>query len=837
MKKIALFSDGTGNSSANPNKTNVWRAYKALDCRPGKGQVAFYDNGVGTSSFRPMALLGRATGWGLKRNVKQIYGYLCRTYEPGDKIYAFGFSRGAFTIRVVVALIASQGIIDPKTAKDERDLDRLISAAYRKFRSGHFTPSFLSVFLRPLRDAILRGWQKLQGYTLYDRMKNHAYPPEQPNDDLITFVGIWDTVDAYGLPVDELTRAWDRVVWPLTFRDRNLSPRVKRACHALALDERRESFEPTLWNEENAPLEGNIDATRIAQVWFAGVHSNIGGGYPDDGLSLVAFNWVLDESERFDGLSYLKEERERFANQADRFGPLYDSRKGFGNVFRYAPRNLDRLCREERPGLANWIKKQLGAGTVGTWFKQFDFIGEVETNAVKIVKPKIHHTVFERITGSGNGYAPINIPNDYALVDKEGAIIDLQSESPQPLPESAAAAKTRRRNQSYTWNKVWLRKLLYYATFVFGLIFLFYPYLRGTDSNDEGNVLTETIDNIFGAFSTVFRALPAMVGKIPGLAFAGDWANDFAIFPYAFLAFLLILLLLLAASFSARSRIKREMRGNWSHVTGLGSPVSPGKWRKKLALHLDDLKPDGAIEVAPDGTIVRSTGGKVSRAVRIVFESLAVLLMMVLVLAAASRTVFFAVNSTGFVCQTEDDAESPPNESAEREPLTKTFTFDPRDPCDAMGVELEQRSSYRISMRLSDGWADANILANINGWRDADWYLYLLTPFRRHLFAGWYQPIVRVGGTRFERIAFEPDNNANSNGAIHHMIIKPRRKGWLYLYVNDAVFLMPGVFGFIYRNNKGDACVCIQELPREGKRPAPPEELCCDAEDCMARQE
>lgn len=98
MKRIVVLSDGTGNSSAKLFKTNVWRLYQALDlAEPGPGvvpQVASYHDGVGTSSFRPLAMLGGAFGWGLKRNVLDHYEYLCRTWQPGDEIYAFGFSRG-----------------------------------------------------------------------------------------------------------------------------------------------------------------------------------------------------------------------------------------------------------------------------------------------------------------------------------------------------------------------------------------------------------------------------------------------------------------------------------------------------------------------------------------------------------------------------------------------------------------------------------------------------------------------------------------------------------------------------------------------------------------------
>ena len=231
MKKIILFADGTGNSSSSPQKTNVWRAYQALDRSETSNQIAFYDNGVGTSLFTPTAVLGLVFGWGLARNVKQIYGLLCRTYELGDEIYGFGFSRGAFTMRVAVALIANQGIIDRNLAKDDRDLDQLIAAAYRRFRRESFTPSMLSAVVRFLRHLFLRERVLKYCHSKFDsepydpkyniRYKYTGYLKDKP---LIKFVGVWDTVDAYGLPVDELTRAWDRVVWPLTFKDRDLSP-------------------------------------------------------------------------------------------------------------------------------------------------------------------------------------------------------------------------------------------------------------------------------------------------------------------------------------------------------------------------------------------------------------------------------------------------------------------------------------------------------------------------------------------------------------------------------------------------------------------------------------
>src|SRR3954467_9555264 len=113
-RKIVVLSDGTGNSSAALWRTNVWRTFDAIDLS-GSEQVAFYDDGVGTSSFKPLAILGGAFGSGLKRNVLDIYKFLCLNYKEGDQIFAFGFSRGAFTIRVLIGLVLSQNLVTGAT--------------------------------------------------------------------------------------------------------------------------------------------------------------------------------------------------------------------------------------------------------------------------------------------------------------------------------------------------------------------------------------------------------------------------------------------------------------------------------------------------------------------------------------------------------------------------------------------------------------------------------------------------------------------------------------------------------------------------------------------------
>src|SRR5712675_1454709 len=149
-KNIVLLADWTGNSSSKLFKTNVWRLYQALDLKNPLEQIAYYDDGIGTSSFKPLAILGGVFGIGLKRNVIDIYSFCCRNYNAGDRIYGFGFSRGAFTIRVVAGLIAYVGLV--KYNGDEEDLALQARAAYRKYRGRFHTVLHLEKPLRRLRD-------------------------------------------------------------------------------------------------------------------------------------------------------------------------------------------------------------------------------------------------------------------------------------------------------------------------------------------------------------------------------------------------------------------------------------------------------------------------------------------------------------------------------------------------------------------------------------------------------------------------------------------------------------------------------------------------------------
>ena len=161
----------------------------------------------------------------------------------------------------------------------------------------------------------------------------------------VEFLGLWDTVDAYGLPIETFERGVDRWVWPLSIDDTELHPGINKACHALSLDDRRKAFHPLLWNEPEAAVrdESHTDDERLTQVWFAGMHANVGGGYPDDSLSSVPLRWIIHEAQKHE-LSFNRIALLDLDSKIAPYGPIYDSRSGLGGYYQYKPRPLDPAC-------------------------------------------------------------------------------------------------------------------------------------------------------------------------------------------------------------------------------------------------------------------------------------------------------------------------------------------------------------------------------------------------------------------------------------------------------------------------------------------------------------
>jgi uncharacterized protein (DUF2235 family) len=250
-KKIIFCADGTWDE---PGKdTNVYKIYKALTTSA--DQVPYYDDGVGSDGILIQKLAGGAFGAGLFQKIKDGYTKIAHTYEKGDEVFIFGFSRGAYTARALAGMIAVSGL---PTANFT---DEVVDTAFEAYRN------------KDQRAALLAELNKT--CDLFDAK--------------LSMVGVWDTVGSLGIP------AIFGGVSPILygFIDTSLHPDVLNAYHAMAIDEKRAEFPATLWT---SPAPGQT----LEQVWFCGVHCDVGGSYPDDSdgsaLSDLTLAWMMSKA-------------------------------------------------------------------------------------------------------------------------------------------------------------------------------------------------------------------------------------------------------------------------------------------------------------------------------------------------------------------------------------------------------------------------------------------------------------------------------------------------------------------------------------------------------------
>lgn len=381
MKNIVLCADGTGHRGGYGRDTNVYKTYKAVDINsPGVDQYTFYDQGVGTdksdtSKNKYRTALSGAFGFGFRSNVLHLYHFLARSYNPGDAIFLFGFSRGAATVRAFAGFINACGLVD------------------RNHSSVQTNGAFDGDKFQELVEQAFECYQNNKNKAAQQKFKDQYAVKESihaPNGDLkIKFVGVWDTVSALGFSQDfSLLLKWifstaekisNMIPWLAhDFYDYELNNSIENAYHALSIDDERTTFHPLVWNEKN--FTGHVE-----QVWFAGVHSNVGGGYPRTGLSDVALQWMQSKAQAH-GLVLYQDHLTAIQDSANIYDKLYDSRDGVAIYYRYGPRNLVELCDN----------------------KLTDNIA-------------IHLSAYKKIKELSDSYAPDCIPRSFDLVDIDPA--------------------------------------------------------------------------------------------------------------------------------------------------------------------------------------------------------------------------------------------------------------------------------------------------------------------------------------------------------------------------------------------------------------------------------
>ncbi|MDP6822105.1 MAG: DUF2235 domain-containing protein [Dehalococcoidia bacterium] len=283
-RRIVICCDGTWNTPDRSNPTNVVKLARSITpvSSDGTSQIVFYDLGVGTGPWLDR-YTGGALGMGLVKNIEDAYRFLIHNYEPGDDVFLFGFSRGAYTARSLAGLIRNVGLLH-KTQVDE------FQNAFALYRRKDAGP---------------------------ESSEARAFRNRHAREIDIHFVGVWDTVGALGIPLGGLRWLTRR---KHGFHDVELSRGVKNGFHALAIDEKRGSFKPSLWMAKKK--EGQV----VEQVWFAGAHSDVGGGYYRAGLSDMAFDWMKEKAEGC-GLAFDEEYVESIIHVDHLSGP-HDSKKG-----------------------------------------------------------------------------------------------------------------------------------------------------------------------------------------------------------------------------------------------------------------------------------------------------------------------------------------------------------------------------------------------------------------------------------------------------------------------------------------------------------------------------
>ena len=340
-KNIVVLSDGTGQDGGAGHDSNVYKLYRMLEDRT-ENQIVYYDQGVGTDKRK---VSGNAFGVGFTENIVQCYRFIFENYEAGDKIFLLGFSRGAATVRSLASFIHYFGIL-PKSRS------ALIKQAFKLYEAGlqpitQDKETKLEEDSRKFIERLTKRGNDLitdTSYQIYKALRKDlkdkanqftiAHPTMWAE---IEFLGVWDTVPALGVvALAGLSLVVDRLPWwRFSFHDFALHRSVKNAYQALSIDDDREWFWPTIWNQY-----GDENKQKIKQVWFSGAHTDVGGGFAEAGLSDVTLEWMVQKAS-LHGLRFYFGSRKywNFCIAPDAADIDHPPRVGWGKVYKAGERD------------------------------------------------------------------------------------------------------------------------------------------------------------------------------------------------------------------------------------------------------------------------------------------------------------------------------------------------------------------------------------------------------------------------------------------------------------------------------------------------------------------
>jgi uncharacterized protein (DUF2235 family) len=708
-RKLVLFADGTGNAFTT-QESSVWRLYEALD-HTQPDQIAHYIKGVGTAGWAPLAALDGATGIGVPGNVRKLYRFLCWNWREGDEIYIFGFSRGAFTARTLASLIASQGLVPAEidgTPVSHAEMERNAMAAWREYRRDTvpLKKTLPTIWIaRFIRDVLLYLYHAICRHRAYADVRAAMNGRKEID---IEFLGLFDTVEAFGVPIEELRVAIDWAIWPISFRNHRPSRKVKHICHALALDDERTTFHPLRIDQSHLAPDQTVE-----EVWFTGVHSDVGGGYPESTLSFVPLVWMANQ---LDGrLRFQRGTIQHFKEYQSAIGPMHDSRSGAAVLYRYGPRPV-------LPGAANG-----GA-------------------------PVVHFAVVERMLHGCDDYAPIMLPADTRVLMPNGDKLDLTDEGTREAMKTAYLAKARgpRRQKeadaftamsmpdaemaSLARDTVWWRRVAYFSLLFMAGVIAVWPLIAHPlvqwSKHPVGHQGISIIANIDWVFGAVVAPLANLVREVLP-SYAAPWL-DVAIY-YPFLTSIVVALTwwVWNKNSELRDTIQERARLAWntprrkasrSHIDEPGPLLKFGHW---MRMNAGPARLFVARGVVPAVFLIA------------VFGSAALLL---------SNSLFTGRVALGKVCTTSQDPAVPRIGTPVRdEPTDATALFDTKSFCWWSGLAVEKGRKYRVFVEVKDPWFDRTTMSGANGFQTHGLRHYVALPELRLYAANWFQPVVRIG--------------------------------------------------------------------------------------------
>ena len=572
----------------------------------------------------------------------------------------------------------------------------------------------------------------------------------------IQCLGVWDTVGAIGMPIDELSVVLDKFFYPHRFPDQQLSDDVVQARHAIAIDDERHTFHPVLWNETNDSPLG-----RIKQVWFTGMHSDVGGGYPDDDLSYISLAWMIDEvsrkKEQQTGLDFDEETVRDIRRRATSTARMHDSRRGLAVYYRYKPRQIDDLCNDPDRGVC--------------------FTGR-----------NIHVSAMERIAAATDGYAPVGLPARFRVIDRDG----IGSEVTEDPGKTTDRIELLERAQSH----IFWRRVLYFVLLFQTVALAAMPYYWPPIPGMEPQGTTQ------GLLASVFDRLIAFLPS-----FATYWTDTWVQNPWWFIILSLVLIAVLWHRRNIAANTQRLAEVAWwadrknattpPNVSNVGLFETIAKWLRGAGLAKSTYR----------------------LWVKRILPAFFLLLLVYLSYILAFRILVHYPEVQGGICGKAGAAAVTPTAVAILDSGAGTadgereLVFSTQDHCFDTGLILHAGQSYTVDIKILEPWIDGAYAAGITGLEHFTdrfaWPFMAGIPFRRELSMPWFTLLAEIG---------------QDSGHVFPMnqtpfTFKPQHTGRLYLYVNDAINALglpiDGVetssqaWNAFYLNNRGKASVTI----------------------------